>query len=140
VPRRRLGEALRRIGTMARAANVRCANVFHAGDGNLHPLILFDGREPGALERAEALAGQILRMCIEMGGSITGEHGVGAEKRDYLPVMFSPDEMDCMRRLRAAFDPLEIANPGKMFPGAQAPALSHVGLHPLEKAGVIVRE
>ncbi|PWU15548.1 MAG: FAD-binding oxidoreductase [Verrucomicrobia bacterium] len=140
VPRRRLGEALRRIGIMAREANVRCANVFHAGDGNLHPLILFDGREPGALERAEALAGNILRMCIEMGGSITGEHGVGAEKRDFLPVMFGPDEMDCMRRLRAAFDPLEIANPGKMFPGAEAPALSHVGLHPLEQAGVIARE
>ena len=86
VPRRRLGEALRRIGELARAAGVRCANVFHAGDGNLHPLILYDGREPGALARAEGLAGQILNMCVEMGGSITGEHGVGhGEARVPLP-------------------------------------------------------
>ena len=114
--------------------------MFHAGDGNLHPLILFDGREAGALERAEALAGRILKMCVEMGGSITGEHGVGVEKRDYLPDMFSADEIDCMKRLRAAFDPLGIANPGKMFPGDEAPALAQHGLHPLEKAGVISRE
>jgi glycolate oxidase len=140
VPRRRLGEALRRIGDMTREAGLRCANVFHAGDGNLHPLILFDGREPGALGRAEALAGRILKMCVEMGGSITGEHGVGVEKRDYLPDMFNADEMDCMMRLRAAFDPHGIANPGKMFPGGEAPALQQHGLHPLEKAGVISRE
>ena len=140
VPRRRLGEALRRIGEMSRAAGLRVANVFHAGDGNLHPLILFNGREPGALGRAEALAGDILRMCVAMGGSLTGEHGVGVEKRDYLPDMFSAEEIDCMKRLRAAFDPLGIANPGKMFPDLEAPALAHHGLHPLEKAGVISRE
>ena len=140
VPRRRLGEALRRIGDMAREAGLRCANVFHAGDGNLHPLILFDGREAGALERAEALAGRILKMCVSMGGSITGEHGVGVEKRDYLPDMFTADEIDCMKRLRAAYDPLAIANPGKMFPGGEAPALLQHGLHPLEKAGIISRE
>jgi glycolate oxidase len=140
VPRRRLGEALARIREMSRAAGIRCANVFHAGDGNLHPLILYDGREPGALERAEKLAGSILKMCVEMGGSITGEHGIGVEKRDYLPDMFAADEIDCMARLRAAFDPLGIANPGKMFPGNEAPALAHHGLHPLEKAGVITRE
>jgi glycolate oxidase len=140
VPRRRLGEALRHIGEMSREAGVRVANVFHAGDGNLHPLILFNGREPGALRRAEALAGRILEMCVAMGGSITGEHGVGVEKRDYLPAMFSADEIDCMIRIRAAFDPLGIANPGKMFPSSEAPALHHHGLHPLEKAGVISRE
>jgi glycolate oxidase len=140
VPRRRLGEALRRISEMAREMNVRCANVFHAGDGNLHPLILYDGREAGALVRAETLAGRILRMCVEMGGSITGEHGVGVEKRDYLPDMFSADEIDCMHCLHAAFDPHQVANPGKMFPSKEAPALSHHGLHPLEKAGVISRE
>jgi glycolate oxidase len=140
VPRRRLGEALRKIGEWSREMGVRCANVFHAGDGNLHPLILYNGRNPGELERAEALAGRILRMCIEMGGSITGEHGVGLEKRDYLPVMFSPDEIDCFKRLRAAFDPLGLANPGKMFPEKGAPALVQTGLHPLEKAGVISRE
>ena len=140
VPRRRLGEALRRVGEMSRRAGLRCANVFHAGDGNLHPLILFDGREPGALERAEALAGEILRMCIEMGGSITGEHGIGVEKRDFLHDMFSADEVDCFQRLRSAFDPLGIANPGKMFPAAEAPALQQRGLHPLEKAGLLSRE
>src|SRR3954452_6968205 len=140
VPRQRLGEALRRIGEMSRESGVRVANVFHAGDGNLHPLILFNGREAGALPRAEALAGRILKMCVEMGGSITGEHGVGVEKRDYLPAMFSADEVDCMERIRAAFDPLRIANPGKMFPAAEAPALQSHGLHPLEKAGVISRE
>ncbi len=140
VPRRRLGEALRRIAEMTREAGLRCANVFHAGDGNLHPLILYNGRQPGEYERAEALAGRILKMCIEMGGSITGEHGVGVEKRDYLPDMFNPDEIDCLKRIRDAFDPLGIANPGKMFPGGNAPALMSHGLHPLEKAGVISRE
>ncbi len=140
VPRRRLGEALRRIGEMSRAAGLRCANVFHAGDGNLHPLILYNGREPDGLPRAEKLAGDILKMCVAMGGSITGEHGVGVEKRDYLPDMFSADELDCLKRVRAAFDPLGIANPGKMFPAAEAPALTQHGLHPLEKAGVISRE
>ena len=140
VPRRRLGEALRRIGQMSREAGLRCANVFHAGDGNLHPLILFDGRQEGALQRAEQLAGRILRMCVEMGGSITGEHGIGVEKLEYLPDMFSADEIDCMRSIRHAFDPDEIANPGKMFPGPEAPALQQRGLHPLEKAGVISRE
>src|SRR6185436_16742843 len=118
VPRRRLGEALRNIAEWSRESGVRCANVFHAGDGNLHPLILYDGREAGALERAEALAGRILKMCVEMGGSLTGEHGIGMEKREYLPDMFSADEIDCMQRIRAAFDPLGIANPGKMFPCA----------------------
>ncbi|HOM44343.1 MAG TPA: FAD-linked oxidase C-terminal domain-containing protein [Verrucomicrobiota bacterium] len=140
VPRRRLGEALRHNGELARAAGLRVANVFHAGDGNLHPLILFDGREAGALERAEALAGRILKRCVEMGGSITGEHGVGVEKLEYLPAMYNADELDCMMRLRAAFDPLGIANPGKKFPRAGAPALSQRGLHPLERAGVISRE
>jgi len=141
VPRRRLGEALRRIGELGQAAGLRIANVFHAGDGNLHPLILFDGRQPGALARAEVLAGQILRLCLEMGGSITGEHGVGVEKRDFLPEMFNADEIDCLQRIRAAFDPEQLSNPGKMFPGDAADASggpSH-GLHPLERAGVISR-
>ncbi len=140
VPRRRLGEALRRIGEFSREAGLRCANVFHAGDGNLHPLILYNGRNPGELERAEALAGRILRLCVDMGGSITGEHGIGVEKRDYLPAMFAPDEIDCLQRIRAAFDPLGIANPGKMFPDGEAPALHAHGPHPLERAGVISRE
>ena len=142
VPRRKLGEALKRIGEMASEARLRVANVFHAGDGNLHPLIMYNGKEADGLVRAEALAGKILRMCIVMGGSITGEHGVGVEKRDYMPDMFTTNELDCMRRVRAAFDPLEIANPGKMFPEG-APAVmttAQRGLHPLEAAGVITRE
>ena len=142
VPRRKLGEALKRIGEMASEARLRVANVFHAGDGNLHPLIMYNGKEVDGLARAEALAGKILRMCIVMGGSITGEHGVGVEKRDYMPDMFTTNELDCMRRVRAAFDPLEIANPGKMFPEG-APAVmttAQRGLHPLEAAGVITRE
>ncbi|OUT58343.1 MAG: FAD-binding oxidoreductase [Rhodopirellula sp. TMED11] len=140
VPRKRLGEALERIQVISGASGLRVANVFHAGDGNLHPLILFDDSVPGELERAEACAGEILRLCIEMGGSITGEHGVGVEKRDFMPEMYDQPTMDLMHRLRHAFDPQQIANPGKMFPGTEAPALTAHGLHPLEKAGVISRE
>jgi len=140
VPRNRLGEALVRIQQLSDAAGIRVANVFHAGDGNLHPLILFDGNQPDELERAEELAGKILRTCIDMGGSITGEHGVGMEKRDYLGELFDADTIDLMDRVRRAFDPQLIANPGKMFPGKEAPALAQTGLHPLEAAGVISRE
>jgi glycolate oxidase len=140
VPRTRLGEALRRIDNMSKEAGIRVANVFHAGDGNLHPLILFNADQQGGLEGAEELAGRILRMCIEMGGSITGEHGVGMEKREYLPEMFDAATIDLMKGIRGAFDPRGIANPGKMFPGKEAPALSAHGLHPLEKSGLISRE
>ncbi len=140
VPRKKLGEALRRIGDTARRHGLRVANVFHAGDGNLHPLILYDGNVAGELEKAEALAGEILVMCVEMGGSITGEHGIGLEKKEFLPRMFSADDIEAMQRIRRQLDPLEIANPGKMFPGGDAPVLTQRGLHPLEKAGVISRE
>ncbi len=140
VPRRHLGEALQRIGESSRRHGLRVANVFHAGDGNLHPLILYDGRVTGELEKAEELAGEILLMCVEMGGSITGEHGIGLEKKAFLPRMFSADDIEAMRRVRRQFDPKEIANRGKMFPGGEAPALAMRGLHPLEAAGVISRE
>ena len=140
VPRSRLGEALVAIGALKQKYGLDVANVFHAGDGNLHPLILYDGRENGALENAEALAGEILTLCISLGGSITGEHGIGMEKRDYLPAMFSEEEIDIMRALRRSIDPKEIANRGKMFPGGEAPALKQQGMHPLEKQGVISRE
>jgi glycolate oxidase len=115
VPRTRLGEALAEISRMSAETGIRVANVFHAGDGNLHPLILFDGREPGAVDRAEQLAADILRLCVELGGSITGEHGVGVEKRAYLSLMFGEDDLALMRRLRHAVDPDELANPGKML-------------------------
>jgi glycolate oxidase len=115
VPRRKLGEALRRIEQIAAEANLICANVCHAGDGNLHPNLLYDGSEPGKFEIVERVAGEILSLCVELGGSITGEHGVGAEKRAFLPKMFGPPEMDLFHRLHEAFDPHKIANPGKML-------------------------
>jgi glycolate oxidase len=116
VPRSRLGEALAEIQRLSAQYGIRVANVFHAGDGNLHPLILFDGREEGALERAELLAGEILQMCIRFGGSITGEHGIGVEKRAFLPQMFAEDDLEVMRSLHMEIDPLGISNRGKMFP------------------------
>jgi glycolate oxidase len=116
------------------------ANVFHAGDGNLHPLILFDGRETGALEKAEHLAGEILELCVRLGGSITGEHGVGVEKREHMPIMFSKSDLEVMKRLRRSIDPLELCNPGKMFPSGEAPALVSHAPHTLERAGIISRE
>jgi glycolate oxidase len=140
VPRTRLGEALREVQSLSKERGLRVANVFHAGDGNLHPLILFDGRQSGALEKAEELAGEILRMCVRLGGSITGEHGVGMEKRDYLGAMFSSSDIEAMKDLRACFDPKGLSNPGKMFPDGEAPALAAHGPHPLERAGVISRE
>lgn len=140
VPRGRLGEALTEIERLSSAYGMRVANVFHAGDGNLHPLILYNGREPGAYQKAEELAGEILRLCVTYGGSITGEHGIGVEKRAYLPVMYGEADIEAMHRLRRACDPKEIANRGKMFPGDGAPALRQAGLHPLEAAGVISRE
>ena len=116
------------------------SDLFHAGDGNLHPLIMFDGREPGALHRAEELASEIIDLCIRLGGSITGEHGVGMEKRQYMPRQFGPADMDAMWALRKVIDPDELANRGKVFPAGEAPALRQVGPHPLEQAGVISRE
>ncbi len=140
VPRSRLGEALAEIGRLSDAYGLRVANVFHAGDGNLHPLILFDGRQAGELDRAEQLAGEIVRLCIRFGGSITGEHGVGMEKRDYLPEMYTETDLDVMWQLRCAFDPKQIANRGKMFPTGAPPAMRLTGLHPLEREGLVSRE
>ncbi|WP_052606070.1 FAD-linked oxidase C-terminal domain-containing protein [Calidithermus timidus] len=122
VPRSKLGPALLEIERLSQQYGLRVANVFHAGDGNLHPLILYDGKVRGQLEQAEALAGEILKLCVELGGSITGEHGVGMEKRAYMPAMFSEDDLALMQRLRRALDPDELANRGKMFPGGEAPA------------------
>jgi glycolate oxidase len=117
VPRGRLAQALAEIQRVGVEYDIRVANVFHAGDGNLHPLILFDGRQPGALQRAEQLAGQILKMCVDYGGSITGEHGIGVEKRQHLPVMFNSTDLSAMRAIHAQIDPKHISNRGKMFPG-----------------------
>jgi glycolate oxidase len=138
VPRSKLGQALATIEGLSQRYGIRVANVFHAGDGNLHPLILYNGRETGALQRAEALAGDILHMCIDLGGSITGEHGVGMEKRDYMADMFSTVDLDVMNEVRRAIDPQELANRGKKLPG-DGPGQVHYTPHPLEQQGVISR-
>ena len=116
VPRTRLPEALEGIEALSARYGLRIANVFHAGDGNLHPLILYDGRVPGEHERAEVISGKILDLCIRVGGSITGEHGVGLEKRAHFGRLYAEPDIDAMRRVRLAVDPLELANPGKVLP------------------------
>ncbi|MEU6854283.1 FAD-linked oxidase C-terminal domain-containing protein [Actinacidiphila alni] len=116
IPRTRLPEILTEVGRLADAAGIRVANVFHAGDGNLHPLILFDDTVPGAAHAAEELGFTILDLCVDAGGSITGEHGVGLEKKSRMPRQFSADDLDTMQLVRCAFDPDGIANPGKQFP------------------------
>jgi len=116
IPRTALPQVLRRIAELSEEHGVRVANVFHAGDGNLHPLVLFDSAQEGAAERAATVSGAILDLCVEHGGSITGEHGVGVDKSAYLPRMFTGDDLDTMQLLRCAFDPGGIANPGKVFP------------------------
>lgn len=116
IPRRQLPEMLGRMSRMSQHFGLRVANVFHAGDGNLHPLILFDANAEGELERAEAFGAAILKACVELGGVLTGEHGVGVEKRDLMPVMFSEDDLKQQQRLKCAFDPQHLLNPGKVFP------------------------
>ncbi len=116
IPRRRLPEVLRRIAELSRRYNLRVANVFHAGDGNLHPLILFDANVGDELERAEKFGADILRACVAVGGVLTGEHGVGIEKRDLMTEMFSPVDLEQQHRLKCAFDPSGLLNPGKVFP------------------------
>ncbi len=112
--------------------------MFHAGDGNLHPLVLFDDARPGEAERAERLSGAILDACLEHGGSITGEHGVGVDKSRYMQKMFGPDDLDTMQLLRCAFDPAGLCNPGKIFPTprmcGEVPGIRR-GLHPLVASG-----
>lgn len=140
VPRGQLGFALRRISEISERTGIVIANVFHAGDGNLHPLIMYDGRVDGALHRAEVVAAEIVRLCIDLGGSITGEHGVGLEKREFLDEMYDEASVAMMHSLRNAMDPKGLANRGKMFPTGEGEPVGLYGLHPLEKAGVISRE
>jgi glycolate oxidase len=139
IPRTALPEVLRRIGALATEKGVRVANVFHAGDGNLHPLVLFDDAVPGEADRAEEVSGAIIDLCIEFGGSITGEHGVGMDKSKYMPRMFTDDDLDTMQLVRCAFDPLGLANPGKIYPTprlcGEVPG-RHKGAHRLQEAGV----
>jgi glycolate oxidase len=139
VPRTALGDVLARIWSLSQESGIRVANVFHAGDGNLHPLVLYNDASPAETEAAEVLSGAILDTCIEYGGSITGEHGVGVDKSKYMPKMFSPDDLDTMQLVRCAFDPANLCNPGKIFPTprlcGEVPGPRR-GAHPAAAAGV----
>jgi glycolate oxidase len=119
VPRTRVPEILRRIAAAAARHRLRIGNVFHAGDGNIHPIILFDERDPDEVERVLAGGREILEACVALGGSITGEHGIGVEKMAQMPLLFGPDDLRAMIRLRAVFDPEGRANPHKIFPDAK---------------------
>ena len=116
IPRRRLPDVLRRMEELSAHYGLGVANVFHAGDGNLHPLILYDANKPGELDRAEEFGNDILRLCVEVGGVLTGEHGVGVEKRDLMPEMFTEADLMQQQRVKCAFDPELLLNPGKVFP------------------------
>jgi glycolate oxidase len=116
IPRNKLPLVLQKMKEMSKRYALRVANVFHAGDGNLHPLILYDANVPGELDRAEAFGSEILKLCVEVGGVLTGEHGVGIEKRDLMPVMFSEIDLDAQQRVKCAFDEKGLLNPGKVFP------------------------
>ncbi|HVC73933.1 MAG TPA: FAD-linked oxidase C-terminal domain-containing protein, partial [Mycobacteriales bacterium] len=139
IPRTALPEVLRAIADLSASSGVRVANVFHAGDGNLHPLVLFDDAVPGQAERAEEVSGAILDLCLEHGGSITGEHGVGSDKAKHMPRMFTAEDLDTMQLVRCAFDPDGLSNPGKVFPTprlcGEVPG-RHRGAHPLVEAGL----
>jgi glycolate oxidase len=141
VPRTQLPVVLRRIAELETEYGLRVGNVFHAGDGNLHPLVLYDGKQEGQAARAEELAQAILVACIDAGGSITGEHGVGSDKACSMPLMFGEQDLAVMKRLRAAFDPKGLANPGKIFPTPRlcGEVPGPYRAHPLEKAGLAER-
>jgi glycolate oxidase len=120
IPRRQLARVLHRIGEMSREFALPVMNVFHAGDGNLHPLIMFDAMKEGDLERAEKFGAAILKLCVDVGGVLTGEHGVGVEKRDLMPLMFSEADLGVQAGVKCAFDAGRLLNPGKMFPSLSA--------------------
>ncbi len=138
IPRTALPKILGDIKRLSAETGLRVANVFHAGDGNLHPLVLYDRKVPGQEHAAEELAFEILRLCVEAGGSITGEHGVGEEKKNFMPVMFAEPDLDTMQLVRCAFDPLRLSNPDKVFPRPRlcAEKSGPYEPHPLELAGV----
>jgi glycolate oxidase len=141
VPRTKLPEVLARIESLSAEYGLKVANVFHAGDGNLHPLVCYDGNLEGEAHRAEELSGLILEACLDAGGSITGEHGVGVDKRRYMPKMFEEPDLAAFQKLRCAFDPDGLANPGKVMPTprlcGEVPGPYRV--HPLEAAGLAER-
>lgn len=139
IPRSKLAEVLGEIEKLSAKYGLRVANVFHAGDGNLHPLILYDSSREGELEKSEELAGEILKVCIDAGGSITGEHGVGYDKKRFMSLMFGDEDLDTMNTIRCAFDPRGLCNPGKVFPTPRSCVelgRTSYGEHPIEKAGL----
>jgi glycolate oxidase len=141
IPRTKLPEVLARIDDLAREYDMVVANVFHAGDGNLHPLVCYDGSVDGEAERAEELSGLIIDACLEAGGSITGEHGVGVDKKKHMPKMFGEEDLDAFQRLRCSFDPAGLANPGKLMPTPRlcGEVPGPYRQHPLEAAGLADR-
>jgi glycolate oxidase len=141
IPRTRLAEVLGRIEELSAEYGLQVANVFHAGDGNLHPLVCYDGSNEGEAERAEELAGLIVKACVDAGGSITGEHGVGVDKKRYMPEMFAEADLSAFQRLRCAFDPEQRANPGKVMPTPRlcGEVPGPYRRHPLEVAGLAER-
>ena len=141
VPRTRLPEVLNRIRDLEKRSGLRIGNVFHAGDGNLHPLICYDERIPGQPERAVEAAAEILSYCIDAGGSLTGEHGIGADKAEYMPSMFAAEDLALMQRVRAVFDPRGLCNPGKVFPTPRlcGEVPGPYRRHPAEEAGLADR-
>jgi glycolate oxidase len=141
VPRTKLPHVLNRIRALEARSGLRIGNVFHAGDGNLHPLICYDERIPGQSDAAVDVAAEILSYCIEAGGSLTGEHGIGADKSQYMPTMFTPDDLALMQRVRAVFDPAGLCNPGKVFPTPRlcGEVPGPYRRHPVEAAGLAER-
>jgi glycolate oxidase len=141
VPRTKLPDVLARIESLSEEYGLKVANVFHAGDGNLHPLVCYDGHTDGEAERAEELSGRILDACLDAGGSLTGEHGVGVDKKKHMPRMFDEPDLAAFQKLRCAFDPDGLANPGKVMPSprlcGEVPGPYRV--HPLEAAGLAER-
>jgi glycolate oxidase len=142
IPRTKLPYVLRRVNEIVAAHGLRVGNVFHAGDGNLHPNILYDPRKPGEESRVVAAGAEIMKLCAEVGGSISGEHGIGLEKMDFMPLIFSAADLAFMQRLKDAFNPTGRCNPGKVFPtrkscGEAGPVAYRP--HPIEEKGLAQR-
>jgi len=119
IPLTKLPSIMKFIGELSERCGLRVANVFHAGDGNLHPLVLYNSANEGELNKAEAMGAEIIKACIDMGGSLTGEHGIGLEKRDFMPLMYNEDDLAAMQKVKKVFDPDGLLNPGKIFPAAK---------------------
>jgi glycolate oxidase len=141
IPRTRLPYVLRRVNEIVEAHGLRVGNVFHAGDGNLHPNLLFDPRRPGEEARVIQAGAEILRVCAEVGGSISGEHGIGLEKMDFMPLIFSEADLEAMRQVKLAFNPRGLCNPGKIFPTHRSCGETGIAYrpHPIEEKGLAQR-